>query len=66
MRRAGQVQYQPVFSTKAVRQQLYKRYLACIPRAGCSPRSKWIATSRYETGYASSFAFANFRRVVVR
>jgi hypothetical protein len=57
---------QPVFSTKAVHQQLYKRYWACVPRGACGPVSKWIATNRYETGYASNFAFANFRHVVVR
>jgi hypothetical protein len=61
-----QVQYQPVFSTKAVHQRLFKRYWACVPRGACGPVSGWIATSRYETAYASNFAFANFRNVVVR
>jgi hypothetical protein len=64
--RVWQVQYQPVFWTKAVHQRLYKQYWACVPRGACGPVSKWIATNRYETAYASNFAFANFRHVAVR
>jgi hypothetical protein len=64
--RVWQVQYQPVFWTKAVRQRLYKQYWACVPRGACGPVSKWTATNRYETAYASNFAFANFRHVTVR
>ncbi len=61
-----QVQYQPVFFTKAVHQRLWKRNWACVPRGACSPVTKWIATKRYETAYASNFAFANFRHIQVR
>src|SRR6202050_5009801 len=39
-----QIQYQPVFWTKAVYQREYKQYWACIPRGSCGPVSKW-ATS---------------------
>lgn len=63
--RVWQIQYQPVFWTKAVYQREYKQYWACIPRGSCGPVSKWETTDHYETGYASDFAFANFRHVTV-
>lgn len=58
----GVVDWRALFNTRAVHQRLYKREFGC-GRASCG-HGPWLATSRYETAYASRYIGPDFREVI--
>jgi hypothetical protein len=58
----GIAEWRARYSTTAVHQRLYQRSWGC-GRASCG-HGPWVATSRYETAYASRYVGPDFRVVI--
>ena len=58
----GIAEWRPLFTTRAIHQRLYWRRFGC-GRASCG-HGPWVATSQYETAYASRYVGPDFRVVV--
>ena len=58
----GIAEWRALFDTRAIHQRLYRRAWGC-GRASCG-HGPWVATSRYETAYASRYIGPDFREVI--